>query len=72
MYCACSTELFLAAKFTLGMYSLIVNFVKSGPIGKDMKERYIFYVFPHIGVSSSGIVGKLKRPGIVRKTQLMP
>ena len=36
----------------------------SGPLGKDMKERYIFYIFPHIGVSSSGVVGKLKRPGI--------
>lgn len=34
------------------------------PEDENGKRRFVFYVFPHIGVSNSGKVGKLKRPGI--------
>jgi len=38
--------------------------VDHAPYNEDQTRRFVFYVFPHIGISKGGLVGKIEREGI--------
>jgi len=45
-----------------GIGAAISHSVKS----VDGRQRFIFYTLPHIGVSSTGVIGEVERPGFVQ------